>query len=118
MFDDDPRIVGEEPIGHGGGKQRFHLTHHRVGRVGEDDVIWTAPSSRLSQKLRHGLGVNHDALAHRTVRYIAVQETQGLRVRFYARDKVRASAQGFNADGSRSRIEFQKAAVREPKTKN
>jgi hypothetical protein len=114
MFDNQPCIVGTQPVrrdsAHEGGK----FVCRCIGRISEDELIGAFPPVWPIEKVLNLVGANRHVLCNSAIHDISSQQGQRLGIGFDAGHVRRASTQCFNADGACSCIKIKKLAIRQP----
>lgn len=114
MFDNEPCIVGTQPVRRGSAQEGGEFVCHGIGRISEDELIGTFPSVRPIQKVLNSVRANRHVLCNSAIYDISSQQGQRLGIGFNAGHMRRASTQRFNADGACSCIQIKKVAIQQP----
>lgn len=114
MFDDEPRIGGQQSSGCDATQEVGKFMCHGIGRISEKDPIGAIPSVRPLEKVLHSVRVNCHAIGNPALCDILAQQSERYGIGFYTGHVCCAAAQGFNADGPGSRIEIKKLALHHP----
>jgi hypothetical protein len=114
MFDNEPRIVGTQPVRHGSAQEGSEFVCHGIRRISKNELIGAFPSVWPIKKVLDLAGVNRHMISNSTIHDISAQQFQRLSLRFHAGHVRRTSTQRFNADGACSCIKIKKMAIQQP----